>query len=114
MKKILLVVLVSVAFQGCKGSDSDKNNGGDAAVTAEGNCNDATINAFNDLILKAKLYDATKSLSTLNDVLSSCGTIKSLLGNRSCTALDQMTGEVKTVSYSLVKSGCDKAQALAK
>ena len=93
LKVTLCVAVVTVV--GCK-----KSSSGDKAVDENGACTQATIDASNALVMASSSND-------VNAVINSCNQLQSILGNRSCQALNTSTYNEMTISYTKVASACE-------
>lgn len=100
LKVTLCVAVLTVV--GC-----NKSSSGDKAVDENGACTQATIDASNALVIASGSNDVA---GTIN----SCNQLQSILGNRSCQAMNMTTYNEMTISYTKVASACEdvkRAQA---
>lgn len=90
--KLLFVGMIAVALATTACSK------GTEGVAADGTCTQATIDSFNDINNKAKLYDITQNKSYLIEISNQCVRFNNLIGGDSCKAIDEGTKAEKSVT----------------
>ena len=104
MNKVLIVfaLMSLIACAPNKGTD---------AVDGSGNCTQAAIDSYNNVIYKARSYGKTGAIEDLKEVSNSCKGFQSFITGQSCKATSE-TGEAMTLSYDVLKPKCDLADSL--
>lgn len=101
-----MLVAIATLFVGCSKDDDNK------AVDKNGNCTSATIDAYNDIGNKAYRLYYSSSRSDIEAIQLSCNNFKSLIGGKSCTALDLTTGSEKSINSGSRDTVCNEANRL--
>lgn len=102
------IISLAVALTACSsGSDSK-------AVDSSGNCTQETISLNNDIKHKADMYDISKGtdLDYLKGVKDSCVKLKSIIGDKTCTAVNPKSNENVTFSFANVAGACAQAEKI--
>lgn len=115
MKKygaILSLILLATTTSACAGDDSKKDD--KAPITADGNCSSETVSTYQDIGHKAQMYDLNHQREYLVGVQKACDSLQSMIGIRSCKAIDTRSNNVVEISYNDVKTTCEQANNLLK
>ncbi len=104
MKNLNLVLLATamLSFASCSKDE------GNSAVDKDGNCTQATIDAFNDVRTKGLRLTYNSSRNALQDVQNSCRSFKNLVAGKSCKALDASSGTERLVDSTSRDSICNE------
>ncbi len=108
MKTLIQVLVISsaLALAACSGS----SGGGDKAVDSNGSCTQDVIDLNNDIARKQDAFKEDGDEKHLKGIQTSCVSLKSILGGRTCTATNPTTKAAVTYSFENVASTCDLAE----
>ncbi|MBX3041246.1 MAG: hypothetical protein KF789_11125 [Bdellovibrionaceae bacterium] len=117
MKKTVLLMAFSAAalLSACQKDTNNNSRPPEEPIVEDWNfetapyCDQRVINTYNRVINNATEFAWNGRISSLRNLVSACGQLRSLMRNGSCIATDLTTGNLILVGFSDVAGICEQA-----